>query len=170
MLSNGARSGRKNWRDNIVTTELTGNKLDEVEVVQTQANGVETRSDLGVGCSVPIFVLYSGRATACCCAAITTSDIARLFCAALIQDCFYARKPWPFNCVDAGGTGKVLPVASGNSRHSGDALLETDLTSLVGRKPCYCVFAGQATVSTAGARAGQGALREGAVARVCAFL
>ena len=47
MLSNGARSGSKNWRDNIVTTELTGNKLDEVEVVQTQANGVETRSDLG---------------------------------------------------------------------------------------------------------------------------
>jgi len=29
MLSNGARSGRENWRDNIVTTELTGNKLDE---------------------------------------------------------------------------------------------------------------------------------------------
>ena len=61
MLSNGARSSSKNWRDNIVTTELTGNKLDEVEVVQTQVNEVETRSDLRVGCSLPIFVLYSDK-------------------------------------------------------------------------------------------------------------
>ena len=54
---NGARSGRKK----LERQHSNHNKLDEVEVVQTQVNEVETRSDLRVGCSVPIFVLYSDK-------------------------------------------------------------------------------------------------------------